>query len=122
MIEKAQNENQERLSQSQYNTNVAFYVHLKTFNNSVRTELEKRLEEVFFFTRGIDWKFDSFGIEKAGSRRTDILGYFIFRGVEVEKLKKIFIQEFSDYDNVEKITFSVSRYEKVSEEFFDLEL
>ena len=81
----------EKLVQSQFNTNVAFFIHLKAYNNSVREELEKRLTEVFFFSRGIDWKFDSFGIEKTGSRGTDVLVYFIFRAVEIEKLQKLFI-------------------------------
>ena len=78
IIEEPITVEQEKLVQSPYNTNVAFYIHLKSFNNSVREELEKRITEVFFFTRGVDWKFDSFGIEKAGSRGTEILGYFIF--------------------------------------------
>jgi hypothetical protein len=76
-IEKPTTSEQEKLIQSPYNINVAFYVHLKSFNNSVREDLEKRIAEVFFFTRGIDWKFDSFGIEKTGSRGSEILGYFI---------------------------------------------
>jgi hypothetical protein len=59
---------QEKLVQSPYNTNVAFYVHLNEYNNKVREELEKRLTEIFFFSKGVDWKFDSFGIEKSGSR------------------------------------------------------
>ena len=122
IIENPTNEEQEKLVQSQFNTNVAFYVHLKSYNNSVRDELEKRLSEVFFFTRGIDWKFDSFGIEKTGSRGTDVLGYFIFRAVEIEKLQKLFVEEFKDYDNAIKITCSVSKYEKVEESFFELEI
>ena len=121
-IEKPTNEEQEKLIQSQFNINVAFYVHLKAYNNSVREELEKRLTEVFFFSRGIDWKFDSFGIEKTGSRGTDVLGYFIFRAIEVDKLQKLFIQEFKDYDNAIKITCSVSKYEKVEESFFELDI
>jgi hypothetical protein len=122
IIENPSGEEQEKLVQSQFNTNVAFYVHLKSYNNSVRDELEKRLSEVFFFTRGIDWKFDSFGIEKTGSRGTDVLGYFIFRAVEIEKLQKLFVEEFKDYDNAIKITCSVSKYEKVEESFFELEI
>ena len=122
LIEKPSNEEQEKLVQSEFNTNVAFYVHLKAYNNDVRDELEKRLSEVFFFTRGIDWKFDSFGIEKTGSRGTDVLGYFIFRAVEVEKLQKLFVEEFKDYNNAIKITCSVSKYEKVEETFFELEI
>lgn len=122
IIEKPSNEEQEKLVQSEFNTNVAFYVHLKSYNNDVRDELEKRLSEVFFFTRGIDWKFDSFGIEKTGSRGNDVLGYFIFRAVEIEKLQKLFIEEFKDYDNAIKITCSVAKYKKVEESFFELEI
>jgi len=122
LIEKPQTPEQEKLVQSQFNTNVAFYVHLKAYNNNVREDLEKRISEVFFFSRGIDWKFDSFGIEKAGSRGTEILGYFIFRAVEIEKLKKLFLEEFKDYDNALKISCSVSKYEKVEEEFFELDV
>lgn len=122
IIEKPTNEEQEKLVQSEFNTNVAFYVHLKSYNNDVRDELEKRLSEVFFFTRGIDWKFDSFGIEKTGSRGNDVLGYFIFRAVEIEKLQKLFIEEFKDYDNAIKITCSVAKYKKVEESFFELEI
>ena len=122
IIEKPSNEAQEKLVQSQFNTNVAFYVHLKAYDNKVREDLEKRITEVFFFTRGVDWKFDSFGIEKAGSRGTEVLGYFIFRAVEIEKLQKLFIQEFKDYENAIKITCSVAKYEKVEESFFDLDV
>ena len=122
IIENPNNEEQEKLVQSQFNINVAFYVHLKAYNNSVREELEKRLSEVFFFTRGIDWKFDSFGIEKTGSRGTEVLGYFIFRAVELEKLQKPFVDEFKDYDNAIKITCSVAKYEKIEESFFELEI
>ena len=122
LIEKPITTEQEKLVQSEFNTNVAFYVHLKAYDNKVREELEKRITEVFFFTRGIDWKFDSFGIEKAGSRGTDVLGYFIFRAIEVEKLQKLFIQEFKDYENAIKITCSVAKYEKVDESFFELEI
>lgn len=120
IVKKPQTEDQTKLVQSQFNTNVAFYVHLKAYNNQVREELEKRLSEVFFFTRGIDWKFDSFGIEKAGSRGKDVLGYFIFRAVEVEKLQKLFIEEFKDYENAIRISCSVAKYEKVEEEYFEL--
>ena len=122
IIEKPTTQEQEKLVQSQFNTNVAFYVHLKAYDNHVREELEKRLGEVFFFSRGIDWKFDSFGIEKTGSRGTEILGYFIFRAVEIEKLQKLFIEEFKDYENAVKISCSVSKYEKVEESFFELEI
>ena len=122
IIENPNNEEQEKLVQSQFNINVAFYVHLKAYNNSVREELEKRLSEVFFFTRGIDWKFDSFGIEKTGSRGSSVLGYFIFRAVELDKLQKLFVDEFKDYDNAIKITCSVAKYEKIEESFFELEI
>lgn len=122
IIEKPTTPEQEKLVQSQFNTNVAFYVHLKAYDNHVREELEKRLGEVFFFSRGIDWKFDSFGIEKTGSRGTEILGYFIFRAIEVEKLQKLFIEEFKDYENAIRISCSVSKYEKVEESFFELEI
>ena len=122
IIENPNNEEQEKLVQSQFNINVAFYVHLKAYNNSVREELEKRLSEVFFFTRGVDWKFDSFGIEKTGSRGTEVLGYFIFRAVELEKLQKLFVEEFKDYDNAIKISCSISKYEKIEESFFELEI
>ena len=121
-IEKPQNKVQEKLVQDEFNVNVAFYIHLKSFDDSVRSELKKRIKEVFFFSKGIHWKFDSFGIEKPGSRGTDILGYFIFRTSNVEKLKKLFITEFGDYENASKITCSVAKYEKVDETFFQLEV
>ena len=121
-IEKPTNEEQEKLIQSQFNINVAFYVHLKAYNNSVREELERRLSEVFFFSKGIDWKFDSFGIEKTGSRGCEVLGYFIFRAVELEKLQKLFVDEFKDYDTAIKISCSISKYEKIEESFFELEI
>ncbi|PKI80176.1 hypothetical protein CP960_10785 [Malaciobacter halophilus] len=113
-------QSEQKLVQQQYNTNVAFYVHLKEYNNSVREELIRRIEEVFFFAKGVDWKFDSFGIEKAGSRGTDILGYFIFRTADAKKLQDFFIQEFKDYDNALKITCSIAKYEKVDEKFFQI--
>ena len=94
----------DNLVQSEYNCNVAFYIHLKEFNQNVRDELEKRISEVFFFSRGVNWKFDSFGIEKAGERKNEILGFFIFRTAEVDKLKKLFLQEFKDYPNAVKIS------------------
>ena len=122
IIENPSNEEQEKLVQSQFNINVAFYVHLKSYDNKVRDELEKRLSEVFFFTKGIDWKFDSFGIEKTGSRGTEVLGYFIFRCVELEKLQKLFINEFKDYENAIKISCSVAKYEKIEGSFFELEI
>lgn len=112
----------EKLVQDEFNTNVAFYVHLKEFNNNVREDLLRRISEVFFFTKGVHWKFDSFGIEKAGSRENDVLGYFIFKTVDVEKLKKLFEQEFKDYDNAIKISCSVARYHKTEEDFFQLDV
>ena len=121
-IEIAQTESQKKLVQEEFNVNVAFYIHLKTFNDSTRKELKQRIKEVFFFSKGIHWKFDSFGIEKAGSRGTDILGYFVFRTSNVEKLKKLFLSEFKDYENASKITCSVAKYEKINETFFELEL
>ncbi len=120
-IEKAQTQSQEKLIQNKSNVNVAFYIHLKSFDNSTRKELKERIKEVFFFSKGIEWKFDSFGIEKPGSRGTDILGYFIFQTSNIDKLKKLFLSEFKDYKNVSKITCSVSEYKKVSEKFFELE-
>ncbi len=121
-IEKPQTKVQEKLVQDEFNINVAFYIHLKTFDDSVRSELKNRIKEVFFFSKGIDWKFDSFGIEKAGSRGSEILGYFIFRTSNVDKLKKLFLAEFKDYENTSKITCSLAKYEKVSETFFELEV
>ncbi|PHO09285.1 hypothetical protein CPG37_10315 [Malaciobacter canalis] len=111
---------EKKLVQQQFNTNVAFYVHLKEYNSGVREELIRRIEEVFFFAKGIDWKFDSFGIEKAGSRGTNILGYFIFRSADAKKLQDFFIQEFKDYNNALKITCSIAKYEKVDEKFFQI--
>ncbi|RXJ97923.1 hypothetical protein CRU98_11510 [Arcobacter sp. CECT 8986] len=113
-------QSQKKLVQQDYNTNVAFYVHLNEYNNSVRDELIRRIEEVFFFAKGVDWKFDSFGIEKAGSRGTNILGYFIFRATDAKKLQDFFIQEFKDYKNALKITCSIAKYEKVEEHFFEI--
>ncbi len=112
----------EKLVQDEFNTNVAFYVHLKQFNDNVRADLKKRIKEVFFFTKGVHWKFDSFGIEKAGSRGTDILGYFIFRANDVVKLQKLFRDEFRDYDNAIKISCSVAKYQKTEEVFFELDV
>ncbi|TLS81204.1 hypothetical protein FD722_20450, partial [Photobacterium damselae subsp. damselae] len=66
--------------------------------------------------------FDSFGIEKAGSRGTDILGYFIFRANDVVKLQKLFRDEFRDYDNAIKISCSVAKYQKTEEVFFELDV
>ena len=112
----------EKLVQDEFNTNVAFYVHLKQFNDNVRADLNKRIKEVFFFTKGVHWKFDSFGIEKAGSRGTDILGYFIFRANDVVKLQKLFRDEFRDYDNAIKISCSVAKYQKTEEVFFEVDV
>jgi len=113
---------EKKLIQDEYNVNVAFYVHLKEYNNNVRTELEQRIAEVFFFSKGVEWKFDSFGIEKAGSRGKDVLGYFIFRTANLTELKKLFIENFKDYDNAEKITCSVAEYQKINETFFELKV
>jgi len=122
IIEEAETKFEKKLIQNEYNVNVAFYVHLKEFNNNVREELDKRAGEVFFFSKGIDWKFDSYGIEKSGSRGTDIVGYFIFRTANLKELKKQFEEQFKDYDNAIKITCSVAEYKKISETFFELEV
>jgi hypothetical protein len=122
IVQEPQNSYEERLSQESYNINVAFYIHLKEYNNSVRDELEKRLSEVFLFSKGVEWKFDSFGIEKAGSRGKDILGYFIFRTANISDLQKLFAKEFGDYKNASKITCSVAEYKKIDEKFFEVEL
>ncbi|RXK06668.1 hypothetical protein [Halarcobacter bivalviorum] len=113
---------EKKLVQDAYNVNVAFYVHLKEYNNSVRDELEKRLEEVFFYSRGVEWKFDSFGIEKAGQRSKNIVGFFIFRTANITELKKLFKEYFEDYDNAIKITCSVAEYKKTDETFFELDV
>lgn len=120
-IQIAQTASQKKLVQDEFNVNVAFYIHLKSFNDNTRSELKQRIKEVFFFSKGIHWKFDSFGIEKPGSRGTDILGYFVFRTSNVEKLKKLFLSEFKDYENASKITCSVAQYQKIEETFFELE-
>lgn len=112
----------EKLVQDEFNTNVAFKVYLKSYNDNVRAELKERIREVFFFSKGVHWKFDSFGIEKAGSRGTGILGYFIFRTTNVEKLKKLFLDEFKNYDNAIKISCSVAKYQKTEEIFFELDV
>lgn len=122
LSDKALTKFEKKLVQEQYNVNVAFYVHLKEYNNTVREELQKRIEEVFFFSKGVEWKFDSFGIEKAGSRGKDILGYFIFRTANITDLQKLFVNEFKDYENALKITCSVAEYEKIKEDFFELEV
>lgn len=118
----AETKAEKKLVQDEFNVNVAFYVHLKRYNDNTRAELKAKLEEVFFFSKGVDWKFDSFGIEKSGSRSNDILGYFIFRTCNEEKLKELFYEEFKDYDNTDLITCSVARYEKVDEKFFELKV
>lgn len=118
---EATNKYEKKLVQDEYNVNVAFYIHLKEFNNEVKEELNKRIEEVFFFSKGLDWSFDSFGIDKRGSRSSKILGYFVFRTANVNDLQKFFLQEFKDYDNILKITCSIAEYKKVKEEFFNLE-
>ena len=122
LTKEAETKFEKKLIQDQYNVNVAFYIHLKEYNNNVRAELEKRIGEVFFFSKGVDWKFDSFGIEKAGSRGKDVLGYFIFRTANLTELKKLFLENFKDYDNAQKITCSVAEYQKINETFFELEV
>jgi hypothetical protein len=122
IIEEPKSKFEKKLVQEKYNVNVAFYVHLKEYNNSVRDELLHRIEEVFFYSRGVEWKFDSFGIEKSGSRNKSILGYFIFRTANVNELKKLFLEYFKDYNNALKITCSVAEYQKINEEFFELEV
>ncbi|MGB0989194.1 MAG: hypothetical protein ACPGUI_00040 [Halarcobacter sp.] len=113
---------EKKLVQDAFNVNVAFYVHLKEYNDHVRSELEKRLEEVFFYSRGVEWKFDSFGIEKAGKRGKSIVGYFVFRTANITELKKLFKEYFEDYDNAIKITCSVAEYKKIDETFFELDV
>lgn len=122
LMREAQTKFEKNLIQEKYNVNVAFYVHLKEYNNAVREELEKRLEEVFFYSRGVDWKFDSFGIEKTGKRSKNILGFFIFRTANITELKKLFKEYFEDYDNAIKITCSIAEYEKKNETFFELDV
>ncbi|WP_419767772.1 hypothetical protein [Arcobacter sp.] len=122
IVQKPQTQYETKLAQDEYNINVAFYVHLKEYNNSVRDELEKRLGEVFLFSKGVEWKFDSFGIEKTGSRGKQILGYFIFRTANISDLQKLFTKEFADYKNALKITCSVAEYKKIDEKFFEVEL
>lgn len=122
VMQEPKTEFEKKLVQEKYNVNVAFYVHLKEYNNSVRDELLKRVEDVFFFSKGVEWKFDSFGIEKAGSRGKDILGYFIFRTTNISDLEKLFLNEFKDYKNASKITCSVAEYQKIQEKFFEVNL
>jgi len=122
IVKKPETKYEKKLVQEKYNVNVAFYVHLKEYNNNVRVELEKRLEEIFFYSKGVDWKFDSFGIEKSGSRNKNVLGYFIFRTANLSELKKLFKEYFEDYENAIKITCSVAEYQKISESFFELEV
>ena len=122
LLQKAETEFEKKLVQENYNVNVAFYVHLKEYNNNVRDELQKRLDEVFLYSKGVEWKFDSFGIEKAGSRGKDILGYFIFRTANISDLQKLFLKEFGDYENATKITCSVAEYKKIDEKFCEVEL
>ena len=111
---------EKKLVQEKYNTNVAFYVHIKTFDNDVRAQIEEKIGDVFYFLKGIDWKFDSFGVEKAGSRSNDVLCYFILRTADVQKLQKLFTNYLSEYDNIIKITCSVATYEKKEETYFEL--
>ena len=114
-------ESEKKLVQEQFNVNVAFYVHIKTFELDVRDQIFQRIDHVFYFLRGAHWKFDSFGIEKAGSRKNDILCYFIMRDSDVEKLQKQFVKQFEDYANVVKISCSIAKYEKKEENFFELD-
>jgi hypothetical protein len=113
---------EKKLVQEKYNTNVAFYVHIKTFDNDVRSQIEEKIGDVFYFLKGIDWKFDSYGVENAGSRGNDVLCYFILRTADVQKLQKLFTNYLSEYDNVIKITCSVATYEKKEETYFELEV
>ncbi|WP_321313093.1 hypothetical protein [Halarcobacter sp.] len=121
IVETPNTKFEKKLVQEEYNVNVAFYIHLKEYHNGVRKELESRIEEVFFYSKGVDWKFDSFGIEKAGSRSKDVLGYFIFRTANITELKKLFLEYFKDYENAQKITCSVAEYQKINEKFFELD-
>jgi len=116
----ATTEFEKKLVQDKYNVNVAFYVHIKEFDNHVRDEVKKLIDDVFYFVKGIDWKFDSFGVEKAGSRGTDILCYFILRDADVKKLQKLFSDHLKDYENIVKVTCSVAKYEKIEEQYFEL--
>ena len=122
LVKKATTEFEKKLVQDKYNVNVAFYVHLKEYNNSVREELTQRIEEVFFYSKGVEWKFDSCGIEKAGSRGKNVLSYFIFRTANLTELKKLFLEYFKDYENAIRITCSVAEYKKIDETFFELEI
>lgn len=122
LVKEPETKFEKKLVQDKYNVNVAFYVHLKEYNNSVRDELNRRLEEVFFYSKGVEWKFDSCGIEKAGSRSKNVLGYFIFRTANITELKKLFLEYFKDYENALKITCSVAEYQKINETFFELEV
>lgn len=118
----ANTELEKELVQDKENVNVAFYVHVRQFDNEVRAEIKKRIDDVFYFLKGIDWKFDSFGVEKAGLRGTNVLCYFIVRDADVEKLKKLFSKHLKDYDNIVKVTCSVARYEKTKEVYFELDI
>jgi len=113
---------EKKLVQDQHNTNVAFYVHVKKFDNDVTAEIKKHIGEVFYFLRGIDWSFDSFGVEETRTRGNDVVCYFILRSADVPKLQKLFKDYFKDYGNAVKITCSVTKYEKVEESFFELTL
>ena len=120
--DEVKSEFKKKLVQDKYNVNVAFYIHLKGFDNDVREELTNRIEEVFFYAKGVEWKFDSFGIEKAGSRGSNVLAYFIFRTTNLTELKKLFLDNFKDYNNALKITCSVAEYQKINETFFEVDL
>ena len=41
----ATTEFEKKLIQDKYNVNVAFYVHIKQFDNNVRDEIKKRIDE-----------------------------------------------------------------------------
>lgn len=110
----------ESLTQSEFNCNVAFKIHLKEFNQNVRDELEKRISEVFFFTRGVDWQFDSFGIEKAGERKSNILGYFIFRATDIEKLKSYFYKSLKIIQMLQKFHVRLQLIKKLMKSFLRL--
>lgn len=118
----ATTEFEKKLVQDIYNVNVAFYIHIKQFDNDVRDEILKLIEDVFYFVKDVDWKFDSFGVEKAGSRGTDILCYYIVRDADVEKLQKLFSDHLKDYENIVKVTCSVAKYDKKEEVFFELDI
>ncbi len=108
----------DNLIQSEFNCNVAFYIHLKEFNQNV--EMNSKKELVKFSSSQKVWigSFDSFGIgESLEKRRTWYFRIFYLRAAEVERLKKLFMDEFKDYSNAIKISCSVAKYQKTCEEF-----